>query len=76
MHRALHDVFFLFVCLSVCFSAQNFRVFLCNRLEDRDNIFKIGATSHVECLNDKYDVIGDVVWQPYWKNGKNLDLCI
>ena len=28
------------------------------------------ATTYVECFNDNYDVIGHVVWQPCWKNGK------
>ena len=64
----------LFVCLFVCLSAQNFRVFLHNRLSDRDKIFTIAATTHVECFNHNYDVIGHVVWQPCWKNGKTLDL--
>ena len=27
----------------------------------------------MECFNDNFDVIGHVVWQPYWKNGKTLD---
>ena len=45
-------------------------------MSDRGKIFTIGATTHVECLNDNYDVIGYVVWQPYCKNGKTLDLCI
>ena len=34
------------------------------------------ATAHVECFNDNYDIIGHVVWQPCWKKGKTLDLCI
>ena len=62
------------VCLSL--STQNFRVFLRSRLSDWDEIFTIGATTHAECFNDNYDVIGHVVWHPYWKNGKTLDLCI
>ena len=27
-------------------------------------------------INDDYDIIGNVGWQPCWKNGKTLDLCI
>ena len=38
--------------------------------------FHHGATTHVECSNDNYDIIGHMVWQPCWKNGKTLDLCI
>ena len=60
----------------VCLSAQNFRVFLRNRLSDWVEICTIGATTHVECFIHLYDVIGYVVWQTYWKNGKKLDLCI
>jgi len=52
------------VCLSVCLSAQNFRVCLRSRLSDREEIFTIGATTHAECFNDNYDVVGHVVWQP------------
>ena len=52
----------------VCMSAQNFHDFLCNRLSDWDEIFTIGATPQVEWFNYNYDVIGHVVWQPYWKN--------
>jgi len=59
-----------FVCLSVCLSAQKFRVFLRNRSSYRDEIFTIGANTHVECWNDYYDVKGHGVWQPYWKIGK------
>ena len=59
---------------SVCLATQNFRVFLRNRLSDRDEIFTIGATTHEECFIDNYDVIGHVVWQPFWKNRKKLDL--
>ena len=62
--------------LFVCLSAQNFLVFVRNHLVDWDEVFTIGATSHVECFNDKYDVIGHVVWQPYRKIRKTLDLCI
>ena len=58
--------------LLVCLSAQNFRDFLCNRLSDWDEIFTIGATTHVECFNDNYGVIGHVVWQPYWKKRNNF----
>ena len=36
----------------------------------------IGATTHVECFKYNYDIIGHVVWQPRWKKGKTLDLCI
>ena len=77
--------FFLFVCLFVCIclsvlfvclSAQNFSVFLRNRLSDWDKIFTRGATTHAECFNDNYDVIGHVAWQPCWRKGKKLDLCI
>ena len=64
----------LFVCLSVCLSAQNFCAFLHNFLLDCDGIFSIGATTHVECSNDEYDIICHMVLQPYWKNGKKLDL--
>ena len=66
----------LLVCLFVCLFAQNFCVFPCNHLSDRDKIFNIAANTHVECFNDNYDVIGHLVWQPCWKNRKNLDLCI
>ena len=42
-----------------------------------ETIFSIEATTHVECYNDNYDVIGHMVWQPcLGKNGKTLDLCI
>uniref|UniRef100_A0A8C4Q0P0 Reverse transcriptase domain-containing protein n=1 Tax=Eptatretus burgeri TaxID=7764 RepID=A0A8C4Q0P0_EPTBU len=61
-------------CLSVWLSAQNFHVFLRNRLADCDEIFTIGGTNHVECFRVNYDVIGHVVWQPCWKNGKPLNL--
>ena len=56
-------------------SAQNFHVFQHNRLSDRDEISIIGAPTHVERFNDNYDVIGHVVCQPCWKNGKTLGLC-
>ena len=59
------------VCLSVCLSAQNFRVFLCNRLSDWDEIVTIGATTHVECFNDSYDVLrsrGVAAILEKWKN--------
>ena len=49
------------LCLFIYLSAQNFRVFLRNRLSDRDKIFTIAATTHVECFNDNYDIIGHVV---------------
>ena len=63
------------VCLSVfCLPAQNFCVFLRNHLSDWDEIFTIGATPHVKCFNDNYDIIGHVVWQSCLKNGKTLDL--
>ena len=55
---------------------DNFLCFLCNRLSDWHEIFNIGETTHVECFNDNYDIIGHVVWQPCWKKGKTLDLCI
>ena len=58
----------LSIRLSVCLSAQNFHVFLRNRLSDWAKIFTIGGTTHEECFNDNYDIIGQVVWQPYWKN--------
>ena len=64
------------VCLSVCLSAQNFCVFLHKCLLDWDKFFAIGASTHVECFNDNYVVIGHVVLQPYWKIGKTLDRCI
>ena len=65
------------VCLSVCLSTQNFStVFLCNRLSDWHRIFTIRATTHRECFNYNSDIIGHVVWQPCWKNGKHLDWCI
>ena len=63
----------LFDCLSVCLHRTC--VFLCNCLWDWDEFFAIGANTHVACFNDKYNVIGHVVWQPYWKNGKTLTLC-
>ena len=62
----------LFVCLSVCLSAQYFHAFLHNFLLDCDGIFSIGATTHVECSNDEYDIIGHMVLQPYWKNGEKI----
>ena len=62
----------LFVCLSVCLSAQNFRIFLRNCLLNWDEIFTIDATTHVEWFNDNDDVMGHVVWQPYWKKRKNF----
>ena len=64
------------VCLSECLSAQNVRVFLHNHLSDWNEIFTIGATTHVECFNYNYDIIGHIVWQPCWKSQKILDLCI
>ena len=67
------SVFWLFVCLSVCLSAQNFRAFLHNFLLDCDGIFSIGVTTHVECSNDEYDIICHMVLQPYWKNRKKFD---
>ena len=48
-------------CLSVWLSAQNFHVFLRNRLADCDEIFTIGGTTHEECFRVNYDVIGHVV---------------
>ena len=59
----------LFVCL-FCLSAQNFRVFLHNRLSDWDEIFTIGATTRVECFNDNYDVRGHVVCSHIGKTEK------
>ena len=47
-------------------TSQNFRIFLCNRLLDWDEIFTIGA----KCCHGNDDVIGHVVWQPCWKDGK------
>ena len=32
-------------------------------------------TPPVECFNRNCDVIGHIMWQPGWKNGKILDLC-
>ena len=59
---------------SLC-SVSSFNCFfLRNCLSDWDEILTIGATTHVECLNHNYDVIGHMVWQSCWKNGKNLDL--
>ena len=55
-------------------SANNFHVFLRNRLSDWDKFFAIGVTTHAENFNHNYDVISHVVWQPYWKNGKILEL--
>jgi len=39
-------------------------------------IFTKDATTNAECFGDNYDVIGHIVWQPCWKKGKTLDLCI
>jgi len=55
-------------CLSVCF--------LCNPLSNWHKFFTMYATIHEDCFNDNYVVIGPVVWQPSWKNGKTLDFCI
>ena len=63
--------FCLFVCphrTFVFFSATAYRI-------EKKN-FTIDATTHVECFNDNYDVIGHVLWQPRWKNQKLLDLSI
>ena len=68
--RALHDVF-LFVYLFVRTEIVYFSTTAC-RIET--NFSPISATTHVECFNDNYDIIGHVVWQPCWKNGKTLDL--
>ena len=38
----------------------------------RKKKFNIGVTTHVECFNDNYDVIGYVLWQPYWKKKEKL----
>ena len=61
---------FVSVCLFVCLFAQIFHVFLHNCVSHCDIIFTIRATTHVECCNDNYDVIGHVVRQPCWKKGK------
>ena len=55
----------LSVCLSVCLAAQNFHVFLRNRLSDREEFFTFGANTHVECYNDNYDVILLRIWKPF-----------
>ena len=60
--RGLHLGLFGCVCLSVCLSAQNFSVFLRNRLSDREKILTIGATTQVECYIYNYDIIGRMVW--------------
>ena len=50
--------------------------FFCNRLSHWHKFFIIHATTDVECFNDNFDVISHVVWQPCWKKGKTLDLCV
>ena len=37
-----------------------------------DTVFTVGATTHAECFNDNYDVIGHVLWWPCWKKRKNF----
>ena len=59
--RALH--LGAFVYLSVC-------LFVCPH---RTLVFFSGTTCRIEI---NYDVICHVVWQPCWKSGKTLDLCI
>ena len=71
--RVLHWVH---LSVFVCLSALNFSVFLRNCLSHWDKIFTMGATTHVECFSDNYDVIGHLLSQPCWKNGKTLHLCI
>ena len=62
----------LFVYFSVCLSLS---VTAC-RIDTNVFFFITVATPHVESVNDNYDVIGHIVWQPCWKKGKTLDLCI
>ena len=50
--------------------------FLCNCPSEWHKLFTIGATTHVGCFNDNYDVIGHLVWQPCCKKRKTLDLCM
>ena len=61
----------LFVCLFVC-PHRTFVFFsaTASRIETK---FSPSATTHVECFIDNYDIIGHVLWQPCWKNVKNLD---
>ena len=61
---------FLFVWLF----AQNMSMFFSATTCRIDIKFSPSVTTHVECCNDNYDVIGHVVCQPCWKNGKTLDL--
>ena len=61
--------------VSVCLFVRTERVFLSATACRIDmKIFTRGVNTHVECFNDNNDVIGHIVWQPYWKKGKTLDL--
>ena len=66
-----------FVCLSVCvlFVCTELLCFSPQPLVRLRRNLTTGVTTHVECFNDNYDVIGHVVWQPCWKKEK-LDQCI
>ena len=62
-------------CLFVC-PHRTFVFFSATARRIESKLSPIGATTDVESFNDNYDIICHVVWQPYWKNGKNFDLCI
>ena len=55
----------------------NFLCFLCNRLSDWHKFFTISrCNTHIECFNDNYDVLFQMVWQRCWKKGNTLNLYI
>ena len=66
--RWRHYVFAL--SIQSTYVRANFLCFLCNCLSNWHESFTIGATTHVECFYDNYDVIGHVLLQPCWKKGK------
>ena len=54
----------LSVCLCICVSTSI--DFLCNRLSDQCETLNIGGTPHGDYFIDSSDIIGHMVWQPYW----------
>ena len=69
---------FVSVCLSLFVCLHRTFVFFSATACQIETKFspQMWLTTHVECYNDNHDVIGHVVWQPCWKNGKTLDLYI
>ena len=47
-------------------------VFTCNRLSDRCETLNTGGIPHGEYFIANSDVIGHMVWQPYWVKGQKI----